>query len=105
MGTTLKGVRLPIRIRFVGGCWHNCLLSLSTLAPILSSADGVHTYHLVEFYTQHRTVYYQYVHSSLISGSIVHEETCRERFPYFTLDPKRVESKGKFRVKQSFRQN
>ncbi len=105
MGTTLRGVRLPIRIRFVGGCWHNCLLSLNTLAHVLSSADGVHTYHLVEFYTSRRTPYYQYVHASLISGTSIHEEASRERFPYFDVDPKVVESKVRFRVRQAFRQN
>lgn len=105
MGTTMKGVRLPIRIRFVGGCWHNCLLSLNTLAAVVSSADGVHTYHLAEFYTKHRTAYYQYIHSSLIQGGSVDPDACVERFPYWDLDPKVVESKGRWRTRQAFRQN
>lgn len=106
MGTTLKGVRLPIRIRFVGGCWHNCLLTLNTLASTVASADGVHTYHLAEFYTKRRTAYYQYIHESMIWEDTVNPDAFVERFPYWDLDPKAVESKGRLRrPRQAYRQN
>lgn len=106
MGTTLKGVRLPVRIRFVGGCWDNRLPMMNVLAPVVSSADGVHVYHLAEFYTPaFHTVYYQYVHENLICNGKISLDTCEERFPYWSPDLGQVRGKGIRKTRQAFRQN
>jgi len=108
MGTTMTGVRMPIRVRFVGGCWHNMLPVMTTLPPVISTSDGVHTYHLAEFYSEaFRTPYYQYVHSSLIGPNGVSLKTCREDFPYWEPDLNKVSQKPRRRWprKQAFRQN
>ena len=107
MGTLTKA-RLPMRIRFVGGCWHNSLLEMRTLPAIMSTADGVHVYHLVEFYTRARTVYWQYVHKSMIGDGVVSIATCREAFPRWDLDIPELVTKVRsvFPAKrQAFKQN
>jgi len=102
---TMTGVRLPIRIRFVGGCWHNMLPEMKTLPPIVSSSDEVHVYHLAEFYTKAGTAYYQYIHKSLIKGDRVSLSTCRERMPRWTLNQVELENQVRRAIQQAYKQN
>lgn len=78
---------------------------MNVLSPVVSTADGVHVYHLAEFYTKFRTVYYQYVHESLIRGGKISPDTCEERFPFWSPDLAQVRGKGIRKAKQAFRQN
>lgn len=84
-------------IRFVGGPWHNRVEDIQlTPAVILRAKQGVpcgiethykdELYQLAQFQTKFKTVYYQYVHTSLIRGSGVAECCYRERFRRFKLD-------------------
>ena len=90
---TLPKIRLPIRIRFVGGVWHNSIPQMDTLYRCVYTADGVHRYHLVEFKTLAGTTYYQYVHASLIFGDLVDRSTYQERVPVWRLNQRVLEAK------------
>ena len=98
---------MPIRVRFVGGCWHNMLPLLTSLPATMSSLDGVHLYHLAEFYTEWcGTPYYQYIHESFVKGSRVSIRTCRENFPAWELPIENLDKFGpRWATKQRWGQN
>jgi hypothetical protein len=60
-------------IRFVGGPWHNRIVPVKLVQNQtmlhVREFDSVHatchTYHLYEFFTEHRTVYWQFIHGSI----------------------------------------
>ena len=83
----------PKRIRFVGGPWHNIIPVVQHLSPNLFTADCLERYHLCEFETGMETRYYQYVHSSLITGRHVHRQACRERLAVWRLDRRQLDSR------------
>jgi hypothetical protein len=83
-------------IRFCGGPWHNRIEDIQlTQAVILRAKQGVpcgiqtiyndELYQLAQFHTPFKTIYYQYVHSSLIRGTGVAECCYRERLRPFKI--------------------
>lgn len=99
-------IRTPIRVRFVGGPWHNLLPEITTLTSVAITADGQHRYHLAEYETpDFGTIYYQYIHFSLINNGRVKASTCLERLPCFIIDSRQLERKlaGKLPIKPRLR--
>lgn len=92
-------------IRFVGGPWHNrihyCELrpTLTLLTPTESCFSQYclkfvkrreDVYRLVSFMTGFGTIYWQYLHSSLIQDGI-DPSSYRERFPKWSLDKRKID--------------
>jgi hypothetical protein len=84
-------IKLPVRIRFVGGPWHNLIATCETLTTIMTTADLMHRYQLAEFETPYGTHYYQYIHTSLISGTKVKATVCGEYFPRWEISQKQID--------------
>lgn len=84
-------IRVPIRVRFVGGPWHNLMPLLQEIGPFAGTADGQHRYQLAQFETVKGTLYYQYIHMSLIQGDAVKASVCREYFPRFSINVRQLE--------------
>lgn len=96
-------------IRFVGGPWHNRLQHVE-IAPSLSvqTAHGIpcgittlykpETYYLARYTTGTGTVYHQYVHSSLVRSGRASISTCRERFPAWQINRRRLEAQIRRRM-------
>lgn len=84
-------IKVPVRVRFVGGPWHNLMPLLDMTPPFYFTADGQHRYHLAQFETGWGTLYYQYVHFSLVSGRSVDSRVCGEWFPKFQINVKQLE--------------
>lgn len=59
---------------------------MGQLPASVSSADGVHTYKLVEFKTTTGVIYYQYVHESYIHEGHVSRRAYTDNFPAWDLD-------------------
>lgn len=77
-----------IRVRFVGGPWHNLFGPLGV--PTIYGPKG-DIYRLAEFHTQHwRTKYYQYLHSSLIFEDRVAPSTYCERLPNWKINSRQL---------------
>ena len=83
----------PKRIRFVGGPWHNLIPVVEFPVTNLFTADYLERYVLCEFRTRWDTVYYQYVHSSLITGRHIHRRACMERLPVWRIDRRQLDSR------------
>ncbi len=98
-------IKVPVRIRFVGGPWHNLIPLLERLEVRFYTADGEHCYHLAEFVSPGETVYYQYIHSSLISEGGVSARVCKEYFPRFSINVRQLELRlaGKLPPKRRLR--
>ncbi len=92
-------------IRFCGGPWHNRIeyVQLSPRVAIrrpdpipcgITTLYKYDLYHLAEFHTYgYRTVYYQYVHSSLVRDGYADQSTYWERLPRWKLDRRKLERK------------
>ncbi len=86
-------MRTPIRIRFVGGPWHNLIPVVESVFPTLYTADGANCYRLCECYTGLGTVYYQYVHSSLIVGGHVARRACNEQLATWPISKRKLNTR------------
>lgn len=91
-------------IRFVGGIWHN-RVELVELRPVLKvpvpldlskamllgpTGWSIEYYSLTKFYTEYRTLYYQYVHGSLIKDGVAVPCTYLESFTPWNLDKRKI---------------
>lgn len=96
-------LKYPVRIRFVGGPWHNRVEAVQALTPtvFISGFSGDTRYHLAQYISAMGTTYYQYVHSSLVSGTHVSNCTHRERLAVWRLDQKKLEAQLRNRIKRS----
>lgn len=97
-------------IRFVGGPWHNRFEDID-LRPVVVvrqalpsttlSYGGVFAaakikedaYYLARYQTHRRTLYYQYVHSTLVRNGKAYDCTFKERLPAWNIDRRKFEAR------------
>lgn len=90
-------------IRFVGGPWHNRIELVELIPRIIvqgpisvpSGQQRRDYYSLAEYQTGGGSVYWQYVHTSLISpnGKYAATCTCRERFKKWRVSRRELEQR------------
>lgn len=64
---------------------------MGQLPASVSSADGVHSYKLVEFKTTTGVIYYQYVHDSYIHEGCVSKRAYTDYFPSWNINRRELE--------------